>query len=99
MAGKPTLNVVIASETPAALVVKLCGEIRLDTRDADREFNRIAARRVPLTVVDFSECTFLSSLGMGLLVALRNGVVGQGRELRLSGLPPLILEAMKRARL
>jgi anti-anti-sigma factor len=82
-----------------AVVLKLRGEIRLDAREAEVQFNRLAAARSPLTIIEMSELTFLSSLGMGLLVALNTGLARVGGKLRLAAVRPDVVEALGRTAL
>ena len=89
----------VVVERPDALVLHLRGEIRLDASASELEFTRLVARRPKLAILDLSALSFISSLGMGQLVALSKGIAGQGGTLRLAAVQPFVRDALDRVRL
>ena len=83
-------------EMPSAVVFKLRGEIRLDTRHPELQFNRVVALQSPLVIVDLSDLSFFSSIGMGLLVGLKHDVAMYGGTVRLAAVQPLVKDALDR---
>ena len=81
-----------------AVVVCLRGEMGLKLDGMEIALNRVAARRLPLVVVDLSGLIFISSLGMGLLVAMRGGTRHHS-VVRLAGAKGFVLDSLSRARL
>jgi anti-anti-sigma factor len=98
MPGTPLL-ICETVEIPQGVVLKLRGEIRLDAKEAEEQFNRLAARHAPLTILDCSELSFVSSIGMELLIGLHKAIAGHGTCLRLAALQPLVRDSFRRARL
>jgi anti-sigma B factor antagonist len=62
-------------------------------------FNRLAAQRPPIAVIDLSKLAFMSSLGMGLLVRLRQGLAPHKGVVRIAGASQLVIDSLRRARL
>ena len=81
-----------------AVVVYLRGEMGLKLDGMEVAFERVAARKPPLVVVDLSGLSFVSSLAMGLLVALRGGTRHQS-SVRLAGAKGMVRDSLARARL
>jgi anti-anti-sigma factor len=94
----PTLKVEI-SHANDITIVRLIGEARLDIEDAAFQLNRVVAFHPKWVIVDVSQLTFLSSIGMSLLLNLRRTVGQGGGPVKLAGLQPLVSKAMAHARL
>jgi anti-anti-sigma factor len=94
----PTLKVEI-SHIQETVLVRLIGEARLDIEDAAFQLDRVVAFHPKFIVVDASELTFLSSIGMSLLLNLRRAAAPGGGKVKLVGLQPLVSNAMAHARL
>ena len=62
-------------------------------------FTLVIARRTPLAVLDLSQLTFISSLGMGQLVRLSRDLGRWKGRVRIVNCPPAIREALEVARL
>ena len=85
---------------PNHLVAKIVGEASVADVDAmEMQLRKVTASRSPLVVLDLSGLRFISSLGMGVLVAFRKGIVREGHKLKVVGLQPLVADAFVRARL
>lgn len=91
-----TLNAEVV-ETAQAVVVKISGEAKTDVSALERQFLRLLARRPPVVVLDLSELTFCSSLGMGSLMAFRRDITRCGSRLVLAAIQPLVKESFQRA--
>jgi anti-sigma B factor antagonist len=67
--------------------------------DLDRGLMRLSAARPKLVVFDLSELAFISSLGLGSLVAFQRGLQRAGGRAALTRLQPAVSEMLKHARL
>ena len=95
----PTLQVQITRLDDATVLIKLTGEARLDLEDAAFQLNRVVAFHPKVVLVDLTELTFLSSIGMSLLVNLRRTALKSNGVVKLAGLQPRIRDSMAHARL
>jgi anti-anti-sigma factor len=59
-------------------------------------FARVAARRARLAVLDLARLTFMSSLAIGQLVALRRDLDRWNGRLKLAACPPTIHEVLEK---
>jgi anti-anti-sigma factor len=84
---------------PQAVVVHIKGECAITLQPLEAMFLRLSAQRPKLVVLDMAGVTFISSLGMGSILAFRRGLVPQGGQVRLAAVQPLVLEAFRRAHL
>jgi len=83
-----------------AHVIRIQGSLGvLEAEKLERSFNSVIARRPKLAVVDLSEVTFMSSLGMGALVGLHRSLKHFSGTVRLAAPPKMVLEALERAKL
>jgi anti-anti-sigma factor len=64
-----------------------------------QELSRVCEAKAELVVLDMSELSFISSMGMGTLVNFRKGVEKCGGTVKIAALQPLLAEAFRRARL
>ena len=94
----PTLLVQI-THTQGVVLIKLIGEARLDLEDAAFQLNRVVALHPHSIVVDLAELSFLSSIGMSLLVNLRRTALKSNGTIKLAAIQPRIAQAMGHARL
>jgi len=85
--------------TPHATTVKLRGEARLLVDSLERDLGRAMLGKPKLVILDLSELSFCSSLGMGIMVSFRRGLVHHGGRVVFCALQPLVLESFQRARL
>jgi anti-anti-sigma factor len=81
------------------IVFKIRGEVRLNAKPLEAAFMRAMAARVKAIVLDMTGLTFISSLGMGSIVQLRNGLKLHGVKLLACGARPEIWNILKRAKL
>jgi anti-anti-sigma factor len=91
--------IIQVEESAQAVIVHVRGEVRLDTKPMDAEFTRVIARHPKAVVLELSGLSFISSLGMGSMVSLRNGVRRGGGKLLACGTLPIVMDSFKRARL
>ncbi len=88
------------TQLPAGLVATLVGDGGItNVGPLELAFTRILAMKPALVVLDMAQFNFISSLGMGSFVALRRGVVMNGGTVKMAAVHPLVLDALKRARL
>lgn len=80
-------------------VVRLAGAVGLAVASLDHEFIKITVGRPQVVIVDMTDVTFVSSLGMSLFVNLRNTINRLDGRLFVFGARPAILDAFHRARL
>lgn len=91
--------IVDVEEHPQVIVIKVRGEIRLDTKPIDAAFLRAVADGSRAVVLELSGLTFISSLGIGSIVSLRNGLKRSSRKLILCGTRTPVMDAFKRVRI
>ena len=93
-----TLQVQI-SHSQDTVLVKLIGEARLDLEDAAFQLDRVIVHRPKIIIVDAAELTFISSIGMSLLINLRRTALKSGGAIKLAALQPRVRDAMAHAHL
>ena len=91
--------VVDVEEQPQGMVLRVRGEVRLDAKPLEAASMRATASRAKVVVLDMTQLTFISSLGMGTIVRLRNALRLHGGKLIACGTRPEIWEAFKRMRM
>jgi anti-anti-sigma factor len=84
---------------PAGTILRLSGELGLRMDNVEIAFNRLAAQRPPIAVIDLTKLAFISSLGMGLLVRLRQGLAPHRGVVRIAGASQQVADSLRRARL
>jgi anti-anti-sigma factor len=84
---------------PDAVVVHIKGECAITLTPLEATFLQLSAKRPKLVVLDLAGVTFISSLGMGSMLAFRRGLHSHGGQVRLAAVQPLVLEAFRRAHL
>jgi anti-sigma B factor antagonist len=83
-----------------AVVVAIGGDAGMAfVGQLQQELSRVLEGKPELVVLDLTDLTFISSMGMGTLVNFRNGVGKVGGTVKLAALKPLLAEAFRRARL
>ncbi len=93
-----TLKVEV-THRPGIAIVKLSGEARLQMRPLEIEFTRLSAEHLSAVILDMADLSLVSSLGMGLMVSLRNSLKHRGGRLLAAAVQPLVLDSFVRARL
>ncbi len=93
-----TLKVEIAHDADRVFI-KLIGEARIDIEDAAYQLNRVIVHKPKSIIVDASGLTFISSIGMSLLVNLKRTADKSGGRVKIIGLLPGVYDALARARL
>ncbi len=90
----------VADRPDGITFVTLAGSLDLKgTNEIDLKFqSSIAPRRQP-TIVDVSGLTFISSIGMGMLVSAATSLRRNGKKLVLLNASPEIAQALRHARL
>ena len=89
----------VATPSQDGLIIKIIGEMRLQVEQLERQLDRLALQRPKRVVIDLSELTSVSSLGMGVLVSHRRNVVRNGGVVYLAAVQPLVRGALCHARL
>jgi len=83
---------------PPALIVRIAGEAGVDNVERlERELTKISVSHPKLVVFDLAALDFIASLGMGALIAFRQGIVRDGGVVRVAAAQPNVLDAFKRA--
>jgi anti-anti-sigma factor len=80
-------------------IVQFVGEARLDIDEAEAELGKIILKRPRNIVVDATQLTFCSSVGMRLLLNLQQEVATNSGCIKLVGLQPMVKTALGHARL
>jgi anti-sigma B factor antagonist len=85
------------SDTPTAVVIRLAGELGINTsQDLERHLTQECARHPRVTVFDLSGLEFMSSLGLGVLVTYRRAAQRWGGRVAVAAARPAIVEVLKR---
>ncbi|MGD0461437.1 MAG: STAS domain-containing protein [Tepidisphaeraceae bacterium] len=84
---------------PETVVVHIKGECAITLQPLEAVFLRLSAQRPKLVVLDLAGVTFISSIGMGAMLAFRHGLASHGGQVRLAAGQPLVLDAFRRAHL
>jgi len=87
------------SQQNDTVLIKFIGEARLDVEDIAFQLDRVVVHHPRIIIVDATELSFLSSIGMSLLVNLRRSAMKCGGVVKIAGLQPLIRDALAHARL
>jgi anti-sigma B factor antagonist len=83
---------------PTGLIIRIAGEAGMDNVEKlEGELKKISTSRPKLVVFDLSSLDFIASLGMGALMAFRQGVVRDGGMVRVAAAQPAVLDSFKRA--
>ena len=82
------------------VVVALVGAAGLGGAEAlERELTTLSARRPPRGVFDLSQLTFISSMGIGVLVGFQRDVTAWHGTMALAGATDNVATALRRCRL
>ena len=95
----PSLLRVQISHENETVLIKFIGEARLDVEDVAFQLDRVIVHHPKVIIVDATELSFLSSIGMSLLVNLHRMAVKSGGVVKIAGLQPFIRDALAHARL
>lgn len=83
-----------------AYVVRIIGDANVrDVDGMERQLLPIVALSSARVVLDLSEMTFISSLGISVLLNLQRGVRGKGGTVRFAAPQPLIRDLFTKCRL
>ena len=94
----PRLKVEITQQGDT-VIIKLIGEARLDVEDAQFQLDRVVVFHPKFIILDAGQLTFLSSIGMSLLLNLRRTAAKSGGRVKLVALQPFVRDAMAHASL
>jgi len=87
MPDEATLTVTQSGE---ATVAKIAGELRLNIEAFEHQLDLVMLRHPKVVVLDLADLSFLSSLGMSLLVNLHRSVKRHGGQVRLAAVQPRV---------
>ena len=80
------------------MIIRIVGDAGVDNvPHLVTELDHLAISKPSLVVFDLSDLDFIASLGMGALMAFRQGVVRNQGTVRLAAAKPAVLDAFKRA--
>jgi anti-anti-sigma factor len=80
-------------------IATIGGEARFEIEALEIELGRLAELHPAVVILDMTDLVVLSSLGMGLIVSLRNALKNHGGRLLACGVRPGVMDAFQRARL
>jgi len=99
MTSTATIAITI-DRAPGNCVVRIKGDANVANVDEmERQLRPVAAIREPLVVFDLSELSFVSSLGISVLLNLQRGIRARGGVVRFAAPRQVIREVFKRCRL
>jgi anti-anti-sigma factor len=89
-----------ARETPQGIVAILTGDASVDHIDELEQHMRMLSQFPPgVLVLDLSGVTYISSIGLGVLIRYRNQIQEKGGKMKLAALSPTIVDAFRNAKL
>lgn len=96
-----TTNLEVKIErTTEAIIVRLKGEASVQNVDElERQLRPVVASAAGLVVVDLSGLSFISSLGLGLMVQFDRGIARKGGTVRFAGAQLLVRSVITKSRL
>ena len=95
-----TLSVETRDQKDGTVVVVLDGAAGLGGAETlERELTFLSARKPPKVVFDLSKLTFISSMGIGVLVAFQRRVAGWKGTMQLANATDNVATALRRCRL
>ena len=87
-----------ATETPEAMVVRVAGDADADNVDElDRQLRSLVAVRPSCMILDVSGLSFISSMGIGVLLRIRNELAENTGRLLVAAPRPMVRESLRRA--
>ena len=90
---------VIIEHADHGMVARLIGDAAVnEVNELERSLRPIAASRGQLVIMDLAELRFISSLGLGMLVALHRGIVAGGGAMRLAAPQQLVRDVIVKCR-
>ena len=96
----PQLRVVVAQHQDDVFIVRITGEAQLrEVDELDRQLRPLASLRPRLFLIDLADLTFISSLGLGIFVALQRGLTRNGSIVRFVSPQPSVRDVITRCRL
>jgi anti-anti-sigma factor len=90
---------VVVTATPTGFNARLVGAIHTNTAWIEGEFRNIIAARPKDVELDLSQTSFLSSMGIGMLVWLNNEVKKGGGSFRITSIRKRVLATLRFSRL
>ena len=78
--------------------VALCGRLDVDgVREVEAKFQAAISSKGKPAIIDLTECSFLASMGMRLLLSAAKALRAKGAKLVLYNPQPLVLESLETA--
>ena len=88
---------VVVTATPGGLRVAIRGPVHTNTAWLDDELNKVVAAKPKHVDLDLGAMNYVSSVGLGSLVALRNRITTAGGTLRVVAIQSQVLGVFKYA--
>ena len=87
-------------ESDNRVIVRLKGDADVSNTDGlDRRLIPLMAKRPALVVFDLTDMRFISSLGLGILMAFQRGIERHGGQVRLAAPQPSVADMLRKCRL
>lgn len=87
-------------QTPTCHLLRLAGQADVSAMpDLEQALTRLIATRPKAVVVDLTQMSFISSLGIGTLLNLHKAITRHGGRIRCVAPQPMVAEAFRRVRL
>jgi anti-anti-sigma factor len=85
---------------PDGLIIKLDGELDVTAcGEFELKVTALSLVNAKRVIFDLSGLTYISSMALGAIVAIRNDVLSGGGRVFLVGMSPLVLDCFRRPRL
>jgi anti-anti-sigma factor len=79
--------------------IAIVGAIHIATAWIESELRKVSEQKPKLVEMDLSGMPFASSIGLGLLIAFRNAIVGGGGQFRITAIQERVLGTIRFAHL
>jgi anti-anti-sigma factor len=75
--------------------VSVLGSVHVNTAWLEGVLKKVAEANPRLLELDLAQCPYVSSAGMGVLVAARRAILDRGGELRIVAIQKMVLQSMR----
>ncbi len=86
---------IVITQIPDGVHVAILGSIHTNVAWLESEFAKIIAAKPKRVELDLAKMSFVSSMGLGVLVSFRNAIIAGGGELKTVAIQQPVLKVLK----
>src|SRR5687768_11257202 len=90
---------ITVEQTPDGYKIAIIGAIHIATAWIEAELRKVSDKHPKVVEVDLAQMPFASSIGLGMLIAFRNAIVGAGGTFRITAIQERVLGTIRFAHL